>query len=221
MPPSYYPLHDACFAGNISSVKGLIDNDVIKIDINLIDLYGKTAIYYAVCNNNVAIVCLLARKGANINSSTKHGISLLHEVCGGSKWYSMMLVLLKFKIQVSICTCFGWQALHFACRDGSLKQISLLVKKRADIFCLTNVGLFCFLFFVVSFFILFLCQANLSPLLIAVKSRGYTIVKYLIRLGANRPYDGTNIVVDYASTYRSQSFVCWLKSFISKSVYHS
>merc|ERR1712008_659925 len=74
------PLHCAISPflgkGNTKIVQLLLEREV---DIEAINEEGNTPIYEAVCKNNYENVKLLHRAGANLNTTSKKGETLLHE----------------------------------------------------------------------------------------------------------------------------------------------
>ncbi|KMZ58520.1 Protein kinase family protein [Zostera marina] len=57
--------------GDVDGVKALLDDG---IDVNNIDLDGRTALHIAACEENVEVVRLLFSRGANINARDRWGI---------------------------------------------------------------------------------------------------------------------------------------------------
>ena len=68
----------AAFNGNKEIVKLLLNDKDKKVEINLQDKRGSTALHLAAFKGNKEIVQLLIDKGANINLQDKQGSTALH-----------------------------------------------------------------------------------------------------------------------------------------------
>jgi len=63
------PLHYACASNNLEAAKALLEKLQPK-DVNAVDASGCSPIYYATLNNNIKMIDLLVKKGANINTAS-------------------------------------------------------------------------------------------------------------------------------------------------------
>ncbi|MEM0194119.1 MAG: ankyrin repeat domain-containing protein [Metallosphaera sp.] len=70
------PLHEACFQGEYSIVKTLLD---MGFDPNERDEEGNLPIHLAFCNGNYEVVKLLIERGADPNMRDINGFTLLHK----------------------------------------------------------------------------------------------------------------------------------------------
>ena len=100
----------------------------INHDINIKDLDGKTALIYAVINENINLVILLQQKGANIDLQDNNGkTALMYAVI--SKNRNILLLLLKDVADIDLRDIDGKTALMYAAINNFLSIISLLEKK--------------------------------------------------------------------------------------------
>lgn len=99
-------------------------------DVNTLNNIGEPALILA--ENNIELVKLLIEYGANVNLA-KEGETLLHKAARRDN-FDMVKLLVHNGANVSAVTDYGgWQPIHNACRDASLKTIGFLLENGADI----------------------------------------------------------------------------------------
>lgn len=76
------------YHGDVDGVKALLDDG---IDVNNIDLDGRTALHIAACEENVEVVRLLFSRGANINARDRWGSTVRNVYTFFS--YSSLLII--------------------------------------------------------------------------------------------------------------------------------
>jgi glutaminase len=77
---------DACFKGNINKINKLID----KININITDDDGRTALHLAAIEGRINIVKLLLEKGANLIVKIDGIIHLMMKLI---KWKTKIIII--------------------------------------------------------------------------------------------------------------------------------
>lgn len=70
----YTPLIEACIVDDIEKAKALL---TFKLDVNLPDLVGNTALHWAVDNHHIALCELLLKQGADANAFSTAGMPVL------------------------------------------------------------------------------------------------------------------------------------------------
>uniref|UniRef100_A0A2K5JPJ4 Uncharacterized protein n=1 Tax=Colobus angolensis palliatus TaxID=336983 RepID=A0A2K5JPJ4_COLAP len=103
------------------------------IDPNLPDVYGNTALHYAVYSEDRLMAKTLLLYNADIESKNKGGLTPLLLGVHGQK-QQMVEFLIKKKANLNALDRFGRTALILAVRCGSASMVSLLLQQNIDVF---------------------------------------------------------------------------------------
>ena len=68
------PLHEAVKAGDLSAVRGLVEDSV---DVNTVSADGSTALHWAAHHNRVEIASALLVAGAEVDAINRYGVNPL------------------------------------------------------------------------------------------------------------------------------------------------
>ncbi|KAL3080115.1 hypothetical protein niasHS_013787 [Heterodera schachtii] len=117
------------------------ENKNSRVDLEITDNEGKTAIFHAAQGGNVEITTLLIDHGARVDRTDKKGNSVLHDsVLYGNFGVTELFLKSGAKANLRRFTD-GHTALHIACQLGRLDIVKLLVEKGgADIEIAANDG---------------------------------------------------------------------------------
>ncbi|XP_032129308.1 POTE ankyrin domain family member A-like, partial [Sapajus apella] len=102
-------------------------------DPNLPDVYGNTALHYAVYNEDKLLAKALLLYGADIEAKNKCGLTPLLLGIHGQK-QQMVKFLIKKKANLNALDKFGRTALILAVCCGSASIVSLLLEQDIDVF---------------------------------------------------------------------------------------
>lgn len=130
------PLIIAAKDGKICDVEDLLNNGT---NVNVKDIFGNTALYWAAFRGYVEILCLLVRRGANINCRNNLGWSPLH---AASRWglTTCISLLLDAGAEIDCRTVDGKTPLHVAASSGREKSVETLLIEGAQINAVDNIG---------------------------------------------------------------------------------
>ena len=127
-------LIDAVKAGNASAAVTLLQK---KVDVNITEADGTTALHYAVRNNDVALVDRLIRAGADAKAVTRYGVTAMSLACeNGSA--PVVERLLKAGISANATGRLGETALHLCARTGDPDAVKVLVSHGASVDTIEN-----------------------------------------------------------------------------------
>ena len=120
----------AASTGDLKTIKQLIIRN--KIDINITNQEGRTALMIASLEGHVDIVILLLDNGASVNMQDKNGWSaLMYASYVGS--IDVIKVLLERNAEVNLQNSMKWSALFIACHRGNVEAGRLLFEKGAEV----------------------------------------------------------------------------------------
>jgi ankyrin repeat protein len=139
------PLHDAIVFGDSKAITKIL---MSKVNANLQDVYGRTALYYAIGKRNIesSVIRNLLLVGSDVNVVDTHQNSPLHEaiIIGN---ISIVRLLLNAGAQVNKQNNQGDTALHLAVKAGYRKAfrhyaaiVKVLIDSGADISLKNNAG---------------------------------------------------------------------------------
>ena len=137
-PSSFTLLHLASFTGilpiaeNFLSKNGLIRQVKCFYYLNKIDNMGNTALMWAALGKYEAIVRLLLKKGADVNTKNKIGETALYLAAERGD-EAVVQQLLEKGADINAKDKVGWTALHMAARYGYKAVAQLLLEKGADV----------------------------------------------------------------------------------------
>lgn len=124
------PLHAACKAGNLETVKQLLAKGA---QVDLINLEGDTPLHYLAQQRDAAILSLLAPKSSRINQENQHGFTPLHRFCTHGNTAGAE-ILLNNLADVNKVSSSGSTPMHYACGTfASEELVKLLFAKGADL----------------------------------------------------------------------------------------
>jgi ankyrin repeat protein len=127
-------LIDAAKAGNSSAAVTLLQK---KIDVNIAEADGTTALHYAVRNDDVALVERLIRAGADAKAATRYGVTPMALACqNGSA--AVVERLIKAGVPVNITGRLGETPLHLCARTGKPEAIKVLLSHGATVDTIEN-----------------------------------------------------------------------------------
>ncbi|KAJ5067486.1 molting protein mlt-4 [Anaeramoeba ignava] len=104
-------LHEAVKDGNIKIIELVLK--IPFLNINAVDLTGKTALHYAVMNNNQAIVTLLIKTGSNVNLLDQDHLTPLL-IAARNGYLKMAKILIKSGADITIQNLNGMNCLHYS-----------------------------------------------------------------------------------------------------------
>ncbi|WP_410542503.1 ankyrin repeat domain-containing protein [Wolbachia endosymbiont of Tetranychus urticae] len=155
-------LDDAIWEGNIEMVKHLVDN---KVNLNAIDDHGNTLLHSAAQKNDVEILKVLIKGGADVNIRNIAGDTPLFETCSRHGDITVAKYLINVGADLNLQNTHGHTALHFAAINDYSEMIKLLIEEGADV-NIPDLG-------------------GLTPLSFAMSNGNIISIKYLIDGGAD------------------------------------
>lgn len=116
-------LHEACLAGNITAVRGLVAQHPEQLEMPAAE--GETPLYFASMRGHSAIVDLLLKSGASVSSQTRSGNTPLHAAARGGH-AEVLKSLLSARANPGALNAFGETAFFVACVQGHTEIASTL-----------------------------------------------------------------------------------------------
>lgn len=101
--------------------------------IDIIDIYGQNALFYAVKNKNIYAVKQLIKFKSPINVIDKNGINCLHLAVSHAKDYDICKILIDNGIDINKGSRSGENALHLACIYELYSIAELLIKNGINV----------------------------------------------------------------------------------------
>jgi ankyrin repeat protein len=127
-------LIDAVKAGNNTAAATLLQK---KIDVNIAEADGTTALHYAVRNDDATLVDRLLRAGADARKATRYGVTPMALACeNGSA--PIVERLLKAGVGVNTTGKLGETPLHLCARTGRPEAVRVLLSHGAAIDTIEN-----------------------------------------------------------------------------------
>ena len=128
------PLHWACASGNWRFVELLLarnedgNGGKAGVEIDAVELRGKTALHVATAHDRVDIVLLLLEHGAAVNAASDGGWTPLHNACDKG-CEGIVRILLKAGAQVNAQLLNGVTPLHLAAQGGHREVVECLLER--------------------------------------------------------------------------------------------
>ena len=128
------PLHWACASGNWRFVELLLarnedgNGGKTGVEIDAVELRGKTALHVATAHDRVDIVLLLLEHGAAVNAASDGGWTPLHNACDKG-CEGIVRILLKAGAQVNAQLLNGVTPLHLAAQGGHREVVECLLER--------------------------------------------------------------------------------------------
>lgn len=158
------PLHDACANNQKETVNILVNQNKAEIDINKVDKDGCTPLNIT-CQKGYkdlaeTLICNKNEKAA-INKAAFNGLAPIH-IAVSRNHFRLTELLLRQNAAVDKRSHKGFTSLYFACQNGNLDMVKLLLNYRVDINCQNEI-------------------LNRTPLHAAYKNNHHNIVNYLLK----------------------------------------
>jgi ankyrin repeat protein len=162
-PASAAEIHDAARAGNVDTVRALLDKAPSLVSAR--DESGATPLHVAARGAVSALVGLLVERGADVNAVDNSGSAPLHVLAARGDVAGMTLLLDK-GADVNIAGGDGGTPLHAATMGRRVDALRLLVARKADVERRNRYGR--------------------TPLIVAAREmRGVAVIGTLLELGAS------------------------------------
>jgi uncharacterized protein len=123
------PVVDAVKSGNVEAVRALVQK---RVDVNIAEVDGMTALHWAARNNDIESAKLLIRAGANAKATTRYGFTPL-ALAAQNGSAPMLDLLLKAGADANAALPEGETALMTAARTGSASAIKVLASSGANV----------------------------------------------------------------------------------------
>jgi len=123
-------LIELALAGNVETMDKFLmrHSDVINVKE---DQFGNVALHVVSSRDNVPLIELLIRRGANLTIQDIYGNTALHYAVDKERTNAMD-VLIRRGAQVNVPDFRGNSPLHSACATGNIDSVRLLLKNGAD-----------------------------------------------------------------------------------------
>ncbi|KAL3537901.1 hypothetical protein ACH5RR_001267 [Cinchona calisaya] len=124
----WHPLHTFALAGQIKFMDSLLEN---RLDVDLIDKDGLSALHHAIIGKKEAVISHLLRKGANPHVKDLDGATPLHYAVQVGAFQTVKL-LVKYNVDVNAADNEGWTPLHVAIQSRNRDISKILLLNGAD-----------------------------------------------------------------------------------------
>ena len=155
-------LVDAVKAGDIALVSKHLK---AKINPNAKDAAGESLLHISVNTNDDKMISLLIENSADINTLNNLGLTPFH-LAVTKNAQSMIELLLANGASTDVLNTAGFAAIHTATKNNQLVIIKMILKQNANDIKLRS-------------------QKGLTPLLVAISSGHFKIIKYYLKNKAN------------------------------------
>jgi uncharacterized protein len=126
------PLVDAVKKADKVAVRALLQQKTPRIDVNLPEADGTTALHWAADRDDLDTVDLLIRAGANVKAANRYGVTPLSLACGNGN-AAMIEKLLKAGADPNAALPEGETALMTAAGTGNVAALKVLLAHGADV----------------------------------------------------------------------------------------
>ena len=134
-------LHIAALKGHLNLCKMLIDKH--KVDVNVADKRGWTAVHFSAQSGNCQLVAYFAEMGTDIHLKANDGNNC-HNIAAFQGHLSLCKMLMdKHKIDLHMSNNDGWTALHYSAQRGNSEVVAYFAEMGTDICLKTNDGTNC------------------------------------------------------------------------------
>jgi uncharacterized protein len=124
------PLADAAMAADSTAMRSLLNR---KVDVNVAQADGTTALHWAARHDDLEIASLLIRAGANVKAANRFGITPLALACTNGNAPIIEALLKAGDDANAIVSVAGDTALMLAARTGKTGAITALLNHGADV----------------------------------------------------------------------------------------
>ncbi len=124
------PLADAAMAADNTAMRSLLNR---KVDVNIAQADGTTALHWAARHDDLEITNLLIRAGANVKAANRFGITPLALACTNGNAAIIEALLKAGDDADAVVSVAGDTALMLASRTGKTDAIAALLNHGADV----------------------------------------------------------------------------------------
>eukprot|EP01130_Rhizamoeba_saxonica_P009009 TRINITY_DN3655_c0_g3_i1.p1 TRINITY_DN3655_c0_g3~~TRINITY_DN3655_c0_g3_i1.p1 ORF type:complete len:693 (-),score=87.62 TRINITY_DN3655_c0_g3_i1:24-1979(-) len=133
-------LHYACKYADLSWVNLILKTHGSEL-LNNVNNNGETPLHIASMHNNTSIFEMLLRNGADVYSQCNKGENCLHRaIANGCDKIARILIVNRYYLDLYLPDNLGYTPMHYACLQGSLEIVKLLVENGSNISYLTKYG---------------------------------------------------------------------------------
>jgi ankyrin repeat protein len=123
-----------------SQMQALTTEKFSNIDINAIDIYGKTVMHYALESGSVGAVRYLIEKGAILHTFDSKGKAYMrYAIESGS--VDMVRCLIDHGVEINSLDIYGKTVMHYAVESGSVDMVRCLIEKGARLNTIDSKGI--------------------------------------------------------------------------------
>ena len=134
-------LHIAALKGHLNLCKMLIDKH--KVDVNVADKRGWTAVHFSAQSGNCQLVAYFAEMGTDIHLKANDGNNCLNIAAFQGHLSLCKMLMDKHKIDLHMSNNDGWTALHYSAQRGNSEVVAYFAEMGTDICLKTNDGTNC------------------------------------------------------------------------------
>lgn len=137
----FTPLCYTCMNDHMDATRLLVE---FKANINQKSRFGNTPLIYSASSGRVRMMRFLMSDEHNprvqLNHANSKGLTALHVATIKNQLESMMVLTSTPKIDVDVHDNEGWTPLMYACRDGKMGCVKLLINRGCNINLINNKG---------------------------------------------------------------------------------
>jgi ankyrin repeat protein len=122
-------IHESALNGDMTRVKILLDNG---LNVDSLDLDGRTALMYAAYNGNTNIMKMLISRGASVNIRDVNGRTALMMASSGPFQDAVRLLLENYADPDLTDSTDHYSALMYAASEGQLEVVRILLTGNAN-----------------------------------------------------------------------------------------
>ncbi|MDF2966198.1 MAG: uncharacterized protein K0Q51_1586 [Rickettsiaceae bacterium] len=123
-------IHYACHKGAVNSIKYLVENNII--DINIVNKDGKNLLSYLKGSNSASIIEYCITKGIDLNKSSHKGSTPLHEAVWNDE-IEAVKALIEFGANIEVTDKRGQTPIYVAAITGNNEIVKILISNNAKI----------------------------------------------------------------------------------------
>ncbi|KAG8425858.1 hypothetical protein J3459_008649 [Metarhizium acridum] len=126
------PLHAAVYHRNIEAIDRLMKREKENFFYGTVDHEGRLPFHIAASRGGRLIRWLIASSADHVLDRDFQGRHTMHFAAASGSYLVCEMSLAKYKEALKDNDCDGWTPLNWACRQGKLEIIELLIQRRAD-----------------------------------------------------------------------------------------
>ena len=134
-------LHIAALDEHLNLCKMLIDKH--KVDVNVADKRGWTAVHFSAQSGNCQLVAYFAEMGTDVHLKTNDGSNCLNIAAYQGHLTLCKMLIDKHKVDLHMTDNDGWTALHYSAQSGNCELVAYFAEMGIDIHLKTNDGRNC------------------------------------------------------------------------------